>query len=440
MNNSTASTPPGALSRRSFLKTTATVTPALALAGLEVSRFAHAAGSDVIRVGMIGCGGRNSGAGAQALHADQGARLVAMCDIFLDRVHNAREAISKDCRGQVEVSDDHCFTGFDAYKQVIAMADVVCIANAAKFHPFHALAAIQAGKHVFVEKPHGIDPFGIKLLRQAIALAKEKKLSLVSGLQSHYDPGIIETTKRVHDGAIGDIVAIQELWLRAPYGVTERKSGLTELEWQCSTQYHFTWLSGDDVPQTLVHNLDRSRWVLKGQVPVRCYGMGGRSSMVEPVYGNVFDHHSVVYEFAGGVRVYALCRTTSGCYDEDSSIVLGTKGRASIKGGRVWGENPWRYAGPGGDPYQIEHNRLFASIRSGEPLNNGEYMADSTLMCIMGQLSCYSGKEVTWEQANNSDFAYPPKPADCHDGMEPPAKPGPDGSYSVFVPGRSKLL
>lgn len=277
-------------------------------------------------------------------------------------------------------------------------------------------------------------------MRQAIALAKEKKLSLVSGLQSHYDPGIIETTKRVHDGAIGDLVAIQELWLRAPYGVTERKSGLTELEWQCSTQYHFTWLSGDDVPQTLVHNLDRSRWVLKGQVPVRCYGMGGRSSMVEPVYGNVFDHHSVVYEFASGVRVYALCRTTSGCYDEDSSIVLGTKGRASIKGGRIWGENPWRYAGPGGDPYQIEHNRLFASIRSGEPLNNGEYMADSTLMCIMGQLSCYSGKEVTWEQANNSDFAYPPKPADCHDGMEPPAKPGPDGSYSVFVPGRSKLL
>jgi len=355
-------------------------------------------------------------------------------------VRATREIISKECPGQVEVSDDHCFTGFDAYKKVIELSDVVCIANAAKFHPYHALAAIRAGKHVFVEKPHGIDPAGIKALRQAAALAQEKKLSLVSGLQSRYHSGYQETVQRIHDGAIGDIVAIQEQWLRAPYGITERKPGLSELEWQCSTQYHFGWLSGDDVPQTLVHNLDRSRWVLKEQVPLKCHGLGGRSTMIEPTYGNVFDHHSVIYEMPNGVRVYAFCRTTTGCYDEASSMVLGTKGKAVVTDCRIWGEKNWRWQGQASDPYQIEHDRLFASIRSATPVNNGNYMADSTLMGIIGQLSCYTGREVTWEQVNESDFAYPPKVSECHDGMEAPVKPGPDGSYPVYIPGRTVLL
>ena len=425
--------------RREFLRKSASVAAVTTLAGLELSRFAHAAGSDTIRVGMIGAGGRNTGAGAQALHADKGAKLVAICDIFMDRVKGARGAISRECPGQVEVSDDHCFTGFDSYKQVIEASDVVVIANAAKFHPFHALAALEAGKHVFVEKPHGIDPFGIKLLRKAVALAAEKKLSIVSGLQSRYDPGIQETVQRIHDGAIGEVVAIQEQWLRAPYGVTDRNPALSELQWQCSTQYHFTWLSGDDVVQTLVHNIDRARWVMKEKTPVKCHGLGGRSTMVEPVYGNVFDHHSVVYEFENGVRCYALCRTTAGCYDEDSSIVMGTKGQASVKACRITGETNWRWRGQA-NPYQIEHDKLFASIRSGTPINNGAYMADSTMMCIMGQIACYTGKQITWGEINASDFSYTPKPADCHDGMEPPVKPGADGSYEVYKPGRTQLL
>ena len=174
------------------------------------------------------------------------------------------------------------------------------IANAAKFHPFHAMAAIQAGKHVFVEKPHGIDPLGVKLMQQACDLAKEKKLCIVSGLQSRFHAGYIETVKRIQDGAIGDVVSIEENFLRAPYGVTERKPEYSELEWQCSTQYHFRWLSGDDVPQSLVHNLDRSSWVLGNAVPIKCHGLAGRSTMVEPLYGDVFDHHSVVYEFDKG--------------------------------------------------------------------------------------------------------------------------------------------
>lgn len=427
------------LSRRNFLKTSATATAATALASLDVGRFAHAAGSDTIKVGMIGCGGRNSSAIVQALTADKGARLVAMCDIFMDRIQEKLTPIRNARPDQVLVDADHCFAGFDGYKKVIAASDVVLIANAAKFHPLHLLAAIQAGKHVFVEKPHGIDPAGIKVVRAACELAKQKKLSVQSGLHSRHHTGYAETIQRIHDGAIGEIVALEENFLRAPYGVTGRKPGLTELQWQCSTQYHFTWLSGDDVVQSLVHNFDRANWVMRGLPPVKCHGLGGRSTMIEPLYGNVFDHHSVVYEFANGVRLYGLCRTTTGCYDEDSSIVLGSKGQAFIKRCEIRGEKSWRWKGEC-DPYQLEHDKLFAAIRSGNPINSGDYMADSTLIAIMGQLSCYTGQEVTWEQVTASDFAYSPKPEDCHDDMSPPTTPDATGSYPVCVPGRTKLL
>jgi predicted dehydrogenase len=316
---------------------------------------------------------------------------------------------------------------------------VVLIANAAKFHPFHAMAAIKAGKHVFVEKPHGIDPAGMKLMKAACDLAKEKKLSIVSGLHSRYHPGYQETVKRIHDGAIGDIVSIEENFLRAPYGVVQRNPGLNELEWQASTQYHFVWMSGDDVVQSLVHNLDRATWAMKEATPIKCHGLGGRSSMTDQIYGDVFDHHAVVYEFPNNIRLYAFCRTTTGCYDEYSSLVFGTKGRANIMGCRIDGENKWRWQGKG-DPYQIEHDTLFAAIRSGNPVNNGDYMVRSTTIAVMGQISCYTGKEVTWEQITQSDFAFPPKPEDCHDGMEPPTKPGPNGSYPVFIPGKTKLI
>ena len=427
------------VTRRDFLKTSTAAAAATALGSLNLARTAHAAGSDTIKVGMIGCGGRNAGAIVQALTADKGARLVAVCDIFMDRIQEKLTAIRGAKPDQVLVDNNHCFTGFGGYKHVIEASDVVLIANAAKFHPFHLMAAIQAGKHVFVEKPHGIDPAGIKFVRAACELAKQKKLSVQSGLHSRHHSGYAETIQRIHDGAIGEIVALEENFLRAPYGITERKPGLTELQYQCSTQYHFTWLSGDDVVQSLVHNFDRANWVMRGQPPVKCHGLGGRSTMVEPIYGNVFDHHSVVYEFANGVRMYGFCRTTTGCYDEDSSIVLGTKGRASIKHCEIGGEKTWRWKGQC-DPYQIEHDKLFAAIRSGHPINAGDYMADSTLIAIMGQLSCYTGQEVHWDEVKASDFAYAPKPEDCRDDMTPPAIPGGNGSYPVYIPGRTRLL
>jgi predicted dehydrogenase len=425
--------------RRKFLKSTAALAGGALASRLTTGEVAHAGGSDIIRVGMIGCGGRNTGAAAQALTADPGTRLVAMSDIFMDRVKGKRRILKEQKKDQVIVDDDHCFAGFDGYKHVIEASDVVVIANAAKFHPLHAISAIKAGKHVFVEKPHGIDPASVKLMQQAADLAKQKKLCLVSGLHSRYHLGYAETVQRIHDGAIGDVVAIEENFLRGPYGVIQRKEGLTELQWQCSTQYHFRWLSGDDVPQSLVHNLDRSSWAMKNQAPVKCHGLGGRSSMTEPIYGDVFDHHSVVYEFANGVLIYAFCRTTNGCHNDSSSVVLGSKGKANITGCRIWGETNWRWQGRC-NPYQREHDVLFKAIRSGEPVNNGDYMARSTMVTVMGQISCYTGKEVTWDQINKSDFYYPPKPEDCRDDMEPPVKAGAHGSYPVPKPGFTKMI
>jgi len=426
--------------RRDFLKaSTAAASAVVAATTVDLRRSLYAAGSDVIRVGMIGCGGRNTGAAAQALTADAGARLVAMCDIFMDRVKAKRRILKQQKGDQVIVDDDHCFAGFEGYKHVIDSSDVVLIANAAKFHPFHAISAIRAGKHVFVEKPHGIDPAGIKLMQQAAELAKQKGLCLVSGLHSRYHVGYAETIQRIHDGAIGEVVAIEENFLRGPYGVIPRKEGLSELLWQCSTQYHFRWLSGDDVVQSLVHNLDRSSWVMGNKAPVKCHGLGGRSSMTKPIYGDVFDHHSVVYEYADGVPIYAFCRTTTGCYNKGSSMVFGSKGKANILGCRISGQTNWRWQGRC-NPYQREHDTLFAAIRSGKAVNNGDYMARSTLIAIMGQISCYTGKEVTWEQVSDSDFYYPPKPEECHDGMEPPVKPDATGSYPVPKPGFTRML
>lgn len=425
-------------SRRDFLSSSA--------AALAVGGGSYAAGSDVIRVGMIGAGGRCTEAAGQAMDADKGVRLVAIGDLLVDRAQEKCNALKVKWPDQVTATNDHCFGGFDAYKRVIEASDVVLIANAAKFHPLHMMAAIQAGKHVFVEKPHAIDPAGIKVVRSASELARQKKLSVLSGLQSRFHPGYRETIQRVHDGAIGDIVSIEENFLRAPYVLYPRKPGLSEVEWQASNQYHFHWLSGDDVPQSLVHNLDRASWVMHDTAPAKCHGMGGRSTLRGEIYGSVFDHHAVVYEFAGGVRIYAFCRTIPGCYNETSSILLGTKGRCFVLQGRIEGETNWKYAGPrtysgpASNPYQIEHNELFKAIRSGNPINSGSYMVRSTLMGIMGQISCYTGREVTWDQITASDFYFHPKPENVEANMEAPVKPDANGNYPVYTPGVTRLI
>jgi myo-inositol 2-dehydrogenase / D-chiro-inositol 1-dehydrogenase len=424
-------------SRRTFLKSSAQwAAAAAALPG-------YAAAGDTIRVGIIGSGGRGEAAAINAMGADKGVRIYAMADMRLDRMQEVRSKLRVEKPDQVDVKDERLFTGFAGYKSVIEACDVVIIANAAKFHPMHAGAAIDAGKHVFLEKPHAIDPRGVKTLRAVIEKARQKNLCLVSGLQSRYHPGYSETMQRVHDGAIGEIITIQETWLRPPYVLRQRQAGQSEIDHQASNQYHFHWLCGDDVPQTLIHNLDRSRWALREAVPLRAYGMGGRSSLHGEIYGDVFDHDAVVYDFPKGVRVYAYCRTIDNCYNENSSLITGTKGRCDLLQLRITGETNWQHPGTRSkdNAYDLEHVELFKAIRSGRAINNGDYMADSTLTGVMGQLSCYSGKEVRWEQVKTSDFYYAPLPEDCSEKTEPPVRPGPDGIYPVaFTPGVSKLV
>ncbi len=364
------------------------------------------------------------------MSADPSVRLVAMTDLFADRVQAKRAILKKQRPEQVQVDDDHCFSGIDGYKKVIDSVDIVLIACAAKFHPIYLLAGIEAGKHVFVEKPHGIDPLGIQVVRKAAELARKKNLGVLSGLQSRFHPAIRETIQRVLDGQIGEIVSFEENFVRGPYGNTIRPKGVRELEVQYGNQYRFSWLCGDDVPQSLVHNMDRATWALGETPPINCHGFGGRSTN-EHVLGDVFDHNSVVYHYANGVRGYAFCRTTGGCYNENSSIIMGTKGTALPLSGRITGKNAWRFSGKNDNPYDAEHREFVKSIRAGRPLNCGDYMARSTLVTIMGQLSCYSGRQVTWEQVSKSEYFIPPKPEDCTWDMDPPTAPDVDGAYPV---------
>lgn len=426
-------------SRRDFLKTSIAAGGAATFGGLSLARGANVSGSDVLRIGLIGCGGRGPGAAMNAMNADPGVRLTAMADIFPDRVHSRRKMLAKRKPDQVAVDDDHCFSGLDGYRHVIDDSDVVLIACSAKFHPVYLQAAIEAGKHVFVEKPHAIDPVGVRQLAAACELAKREKLSVVSGLQSRFHPGYRETIKRIHDGAIGEIVAIEENFLRGPYGLHHRRPEQNEVEYQFSNQYHFAWLSGDDVPQSLIHNLDRALWAMGERTPLKAHGLAGRSASFGNVYGNVFDHHSVVYEYDDGVRIYAFCRTQNGCYNNAESVIFGSKGRCNLTRCVIDGENPWKYRGPNGNPYDLEHKALFTAIRSGNPVNCGDYMARSTLMAVMGQLSCYSGRELTWDQVAESDIIITPKVEDVRLDMAPPVEADENGWYPVPMPGLTEF-
>jgi predicted dehydrogenase len=235
---------------------------------------------------------------------------------------------------------------------------------------------------------------------------------------------------------------MEENFIRPPYGTLYRDPKLTEIQYQYSNQYRFGWLCGDDVTQSLVHNLDRSTWVMREQPPVRCHGLGGRSSSNDRkyVYGDVFDHHSVVYHYANGVRLYALCRTQNNCYNENSSIIMGTNGVAYPLAGRIAGVKSWKYSGAAESPYRLEHQAFFKAIREGRPLNCGDYMAKSTLVAVMGQLSCYSGQEVTWEQAMRSEFYFAPRAEECTWEMEPPVRPDEKGFYPTAVPGVTRTV
>ncbi len=427
-------------SRRDFLKTSAILGSAALAGPLTIARGAHAAGSDVIKVGLIGCGGRGSGAAANAKNAGKDVRLVAVADVFEERIKDAVPRLKKMYPEQATVDDAHCFVGFDAYQKVIQSdVDVVVIACTSHFHPVLLKAAVDASKHVFVEKPVALDVPGVKMAMAASEAAKQKNLSVVNGLCWRYDLGVREGVKRVLDGQIGEVIAIQEHYLRGPYGLRVRKPEWNEMQYQMQNWYHFNWLSGDDFAQSLIHNISVTSWVIGDLEPVQAWGMGGRQICVEPKYGDAFDHQAVVYEYANGVRIFGYCRDIPGCYNDVSDIVIGTKGRAFFPSKpRIEGAKPWHYKGPSPSMYDVEHKEMFEAIRAGKPLNNGKYMCTCTLLGILAQMACYSGAEITWEQLMKSKLSYA-LPRYGWD-VEPPVKPGPNGQDPTAMPGIPQFL
>ncbi len=405
--------------RRDFLKTSALLAGTSSLAVPMV----HAASSEVLKVGLIGCGGRGTGAASQALRADRNVQLTAMGDAFADRLQDSLATLKKDreIAAKIAVKDDHCYVGFEAYKQVLASGvDVVLLATPPHFRPLHLQAAVAAKKHCFVEKPVAVDAPGVRSVLASCEQAKKHGLSIVSGLCLRYDPGFRETVKRIHDGALGEILTLQANDLRGRIWVKERKPGWTDMEWQMRNWYYFTWLSGDFNVEQHVHYLDVCAWLMKNEYPARAVGLGGRQVRTEPKYGQIFDHHSVVYEFANGVKFFSHCRQQQGCKGDMAAYVAGTKATAVVAERELSissGKKKWKYGGREGDMYQLEHDELFASIRAGKPINNGTYMSYSTLLAIMGRMATYTGQVITWDMALNSredlspshyDWAAPP--------------------------------
>jgi predicted dehydrogenase len=372
-----------------------------------LSRSAHAAGNDLLRVGLIGCGSRGTGAAAEALKADENVKLVAMGDAFADRLQASLAKLKENTtiNSKVDVREDRCFVGFDAYRQVIdSGVDVVLLAEPPQFRPRSLKAAVEAGKHVFAEKPVAVDAPGIRSILATCEEARKKRLSIVSGLCLRYSLGFQESIQRIHDGALGEVRALLANDYRGSIWVKPRQRKWTDMEWQMRNWYYFTWLSGDFNVEQHVHYLDICAWIMKGEYPVRAVGTGGRQVRIGPEYGNIYDHHSVVYEYANGARLFSNCRQQPGCHSDMSCDVLGAKGHARLteKALTLTAGTTWKYSGPDNNIYQTEHDELFASIRKGKPINNGEYMAKSTMLAIMGRMATYTGQSITWDQAMNS--------------------------------------
>lgn len=438
MNDSTSSPQAGPLSRRSFIQTTSLATTGALLGTLSAERMAHAQGSDTIKIALIGCGGRGSGAAAQALSTEGSVKLVAMADAFKDRLDNSYKEIKTRHEDRVDVPEDHKFIGFDAYKKAIALADLVILATPPGFRPIHFEEAVKQGKNIFMEKPVAVDGPGIKRVLAAAQEAKKKNLKVGVGLQRHHQKGYIETLKRLHDGAIGDIVAARCYWNDGGVWVRERLPGMTEMEYQMRNWYYFVWLCGDHIVEQHIHNLDVINWVKNGY-PVRCGGMGGRQVRTGKQYGEIFDHHAVEFEYEDGSRCFSQCRHIRGCWSSVSEHVIGTKGKCDVSGHRIMGGDEWRYRSNNDrNPYQQEHDDLFAAVRNDQPYNEAERGAMSTLTAIMGRLATYSGNIIEREAVLNSQMALVPSEYSW-DGR-PPTLPNDQGFYPIPVPGSTNVV
>jgi predicted dehydrogenase len=389
--------------RREFIqKSSAALATASILAS---SSHAHAEGQDAIRVALIGCGGRGTGAAMQTLTAHPSCKIVALADAFQDRIDSSLKSLTESPNGaRVIVPEDHRFVGFDAYKHATDAADVVLLAAPPRFRPDHIAYAVEKGKHMFVEKPVATDAPGLRRVIEACEAAKKKNLTIVSGLCWRYHAPRVETMKRVADGALGNIVTIETVYNAG--GVWDpritREAAKSDMEYQLRNWYYFTWLSGDHIVEQAVHGLDTMGWAMNDDPPAQCWGVGGRQQRTDPKYGNIWDHFSLVYEYANGVRGFHQCRHWGGTPSRVKDFIFGAKGACDVFGHTITGENAWKYEGPDADMYQTEINEFIGAVRSGKRIDDSKRMNNSTMLAIMGRMAAYTGQIVTWDQAMNS--------------------------------------
>ncbi|MGB5499324.1 MAG: Gfo/Idh/MocA family oxidoreductase [Maribacter sp.] len=369
-----------------------------------------------LKVGLIGCGGRGTGAAVQALQADPNAVLTAMGDVFEDRLEKAHSEIVKIAANQVKVDKTQKFIGFDAYLKVInSGVDVVLLTTPPGFRPDHLTAAVNAGMHVFCEKPVAVDASGIRKVLAAAKIAKEKNLSLVSGFCFRYDNANRATFSRLLDGEVGDIMTISTFRLGGELWYKERQPDWTQMTYQMRNWYYYNWLSGDFIVEQAVHSLDLMSWAMGDVMPLSAVATGGRQARTNKRYGNIYDHFGVEFEYATGAKGFHFTRQQADTSNRNSVDVFGTKGSAVINIGRQYeinGKGNWRFDGEHNNMYQTEHDELFRAIRSGEPINDGEYMANSTMLAIWARMAAYTGQAISWDQAINSKETLGPKNED----------------------------
>ncbi len=422
-------------SRRDFLKTSTAAAAASALAFPSLTLGKEA--GDRMKIGFIGCGGRGTGAAAQALKADSNVELWAMGDVFQEKIDaslkNVTTALGKDAADKINVDKKRQFVGLDAYQKVLESGvDAVILTTPPGFRPMQFKAAVDAGKHIFLEKPMATDAPGLRQVMKSVEEAKKKKLSVVAGFCWRYEYARREFYRRIADGQIGDVRAIYATYYTGPVkpmpADDARQPGWSDIEWQVRNWYNFAWLGGDGLVEQAIHSVDKIAWVMNDVPPLSCVAVGGRQ--IPNNSGNIFDHFEVNYLYEGGVRGFLGCRQQKHCHNENNDYVIGAKGIGEIKGGRCYltaGDDKWRYNGPTPNMYQVEHDEMWAALRAGNPINNGDRMCTSTLMGLMGRMAAYTGKQVTWDMALNSQEDLFPKKLDWKTGKhEPPAlaKPG----------------
>jgi predicted dehydrogenase len=397
--------------------------------------------ANAIKVGLVGCGGRGTGAAAQALKADDYTVLTAVADVYQDRVDACLETLRKESGAKasekVMVDPAKQFVGLDAYEKLLQSGvDVVLLATPPGFRPTHLRAAIEANKHVFCEKPIAVDAPGVRDVLETVKLAQQKNLTLVSGFCWRYANHIIETFDKLHGGAIGDMIAYYATYYTNPVKpmppASDRPAGMSDVEWQIKNWYNFSWLCGDSLVEQAVHSVDKVAWAMKDQPPVSCVAVGGRQIPAEG--GNIYDHFEVNYLYPNGFRAFVANRQMEGCYNENSDYILGTKGNITIGRGpvpKIEGQNPWTFTGKKNDMYQAEHDAMFAAIRKNQPINNGQRMATTTMLALMGRMAAYTGQQVTWDQAFNSQERLFPAKLDWT--MSMPVAPMPRPGVTKLV-------